>query len=47
MIWLMKFTDQKTGLKKSLAELELFLRGGKNLAIALPSLSKIHEFFEK
>ena len=32
---------------KSLAELKLFLRGGENLAIAAPSVSKIQEFFEK
>jgi len=32
---------------KSLAELKLFLRGGKNLAIAASSVSKIQEFFKK
>jgi DNA polymerase (family 10) len=32
---------------KSLMELKLFLRGGKNLAIAASSVSKIQEFFEK
>jgi DNA polymerase (family 10) len=32
---------------KSLAELRSFLRGGANLAVAAPAMSKIQEFLEK